>query len=61
MSTCEKINCGYYYQTEEDDFPCCHFDINSIWAAPCEYDDEDDPEEDEKALEIFLKNFSKNY
>lgn len=26
MSKCEKMNCGYYYKTEEDDFPCCHFE-----------------------------------
>ena len=39
MSTCEKINCGYYNQTEEDDFPCCHY--NDPWPAPCEYDDEE--------------------
>lgn len=43
MSYCEKTNCGYYYQDEEDDFPCCHYD--DPWPAPCEY--EDGYEEDE--------------
>lgn len=38
MYYCDKINCGYYYQDEEDDFPCCHY--NDPWPpAPCEYDD----------------------
>lgn len=37
MSYCDEINCGYYYQDEEDDFPCCHYD--DPWPAPCEYDD----------------------
>lgn len=49
MSYCDKINCGYYYKTEEDDFPCCHFDGPDGWA-PCECDDEDDEVEDEYTL-----------
>lgn len=43
MSECEKINCGYYYKGEEDDFPCCHFE--GYWIAPCEYDDNYEEEE----------------
>lgn len=42
MSECEKMNCGYWYKGEDDDFPCCHF---VGWTAPCEY--EDDYEEEE--------------
>ena len=38
MSYCDKINCGYYYQDEEDDFPRCHYD--DPWPAPCEYEEE---------------------
>ena len=49
MSYCDKINCGYYYKAEEDDFPCCHFDGPNGWA-PCECDDEDDEIEDEYTL-----------
>lgn len=44
MSECEKMNCGYYYKDEEDDFPCCHFEG---WTAPCEYEDDHEEEEDE--------------
>ena len=44
MSECEKMNCGYYYKTEDDDFPCCHFEG---WPAPCEYGYEDECEEEE--------------
>ena len=35
MGHCERINCGYWYKTEDDDFPCCHFDGPDGWA-PCE-------------------------
>lgn len=34
MSYCDKINCGYYYKTEEEDFPRCHYDYP--WPAPCD-------------------------
>lgn len=40
MSYCDKINCGYYYKTEEEDFPRCHYD--DPWPAPCEVNDEYD-------------------
>ena len=40
MSSCERLNCGYYYKTEEDDFPCCHFPPDDPYPAPCEYEDE---------------------
>ena len=49
MSYCDKMNCGYYYKTEEDDFSCCHFE-GASGTAPCEYDDEDDEVEDEYTL-----------
>jgi len=42
MSYCNDINCGYYWQDEEEDFPTCHFEGG--WTAPCEeepYDDEE--------------------
>ena len=42
MSECEKMNCGYYYKEEEDDFPRCHFEG---WTAPCEYEDDYKEEE----------------
>lgn len=42
MSRCADSNCGYYWQEEYEDSPSCHFDQNSPWPAPCEYDDEDD-------------------
>ena len=42
MGTCERINCGYWWQDEWDVRPRCHYD--DPWPAPCEYEDE--PEED---------------
>ena len=35
-------NCCYWWQDEDEDFPSCHFDQNSPWPAPCEYDGEED-------------------
>jgi hypothetical protein len=35
--------CGYYWQEEDERFPCCHFEGPNGWA-PCEqeeYDEED--------------------
>ena len=43
MNYCDEINCGYYYKTEEDDFPCCHFPDDD-YPAPCEVDDGYDEE-----------------
>lgn len=37
MCECERINCGYYYKGEDDDYPCCHCEDGDI--APCECDD----------------------
>lgn len=39
MSYCDQINCGYYYKSKNDDFPCCHCP-DDLHPAPCE--DEDD-------------------
>ena len=39
MGYCDKINCPYYYRSEYDDFPCCHFPDDEIIPAPCEEDD----------------------
>ena len=38
-------DCPYYYKTEEDNFPCCHFEGPNGWA-PCEQEG-DNYEEDE--------------
>lgn len=38
MSYCDTINCGYYWQEENEAYPCCHY--NEPFPAPCEYDDE---------------------
>lgn len=43
MSYCDRINCGYYYKTEDDDFPCCHFEGPDGWA-PCEAEDSEEPD-----------------
>ena len=51
MSYCDRINCGYYYKGEDDDFPCCHYPEDDLSPAPCEYDDDDYEEEDEMETE----------
>lgn len=38
--------CGYYYKTEEDEYPCCHFEGPEGWA-PCEQEEEFEEEEPE--------------
>lgn len=38
MNTCDSINCGYYYQGEDDDFLCCHCP-DDLYPAPCEEND----------------------
>ena len=40
MSYCDQINCGYYYKSEDDDFPCCHCPDDGT-PAPCEDEDDD--------------------
>ncbi len=39
MSLCDRINCGYYYKGEDDDYPTCHCP-DDLHPAPCEEDDE---------------------
>ena len=46
MSVCDRINCGYYYKGEDDDFPCCHCP-DDLTPAPCEEDDDDPFNEDD--------------
>lgn len=43
MSYCDRFNCGYYYKTENDVFPCCHFEGPDGWA-PCEEEDSEEPD-----------------
>lgn len=38
MSECERINCGYYYKGEDDNYPHCHCSDDGF-PAPCECDD----------------------
>jgi hypothetical protein len=45
MSYCDRINCGYYYKGEDDDFACCHYPEDDLSPAPCEYDDETETED----------------
>lgn len=37
--------CGYHYKTEEDEYPCCHFEGPEGWA-PCEQEEEGEEEDD---------------
>lgn len=43
-------NCPYHYKTEDDRFPCCHFEGPDGWA-PCEYEEEYEEEEEEEEYE----------
>ena len=43
--TCESMNCGYYWQGEDDDFPCCHCPDDGF-PAPCEAEDDFDEYDD---------------
>ena len=45
MCLCDRINCGYYYKGEDDDYPTCHCP-DDLSPAPCE-DDEPMDYEDE--------------
>ena len=40
-------NCPYHYKTEDDRFPCCHFEGPEGWA-PCECEEEEENEEEEE-------------
>ena len=43
--SCEAVNCGYWWQDADEDYPRCHFEGD---VAPCEeedyYEDDDDLE-----------------
>ena len=39
-------DCPYCYKTEDDRFPCCHFDGPEGWA-PCEQEDYETEDTDE--------------
>lgn len=43
-------NCPYHYKTEDDRFPCCHFEGPEGWA-PCEYEEEEEEYEEEEEEE----------
>ena len=40
MGYCDKINCGYWWKDDDEDFPHCHYE-GPDGSAPCEIDDED--------------------
>jgi hypothetical protein len=40
-------NCGYHYKGENERFACCHFEGPEGWA-PCEQDEEQDEEEEDR-------------
>ena len=45
MSYCDRVNCGYYYKGEDDDYPSCHCP-DDLHPAPCEDDELTEEEED---------------
>ena len=52
MSECEKMNCGYYWQEDGEDYPRCHYPDDGT-PAPCEYDDDwDDYDRDYEPEDI---------
>ena len=54
MSECEKRNCGYYYQLPDEDYPRCHWEDDGF-RAPCEYDDDYEPEDIDDDFENTIK------
>lgn len=45
------MNCGYFWQEEDEEYPRCHYPEDGT-LAPCEYDDEDEEDcDDEYTLE----------
>ena len=44
MSECEKMNCGYWWKEEGEDYSRCHYPDDGT-PAPCEYDDDYEPED----------------
>lgn len=44
--TCHNSNCGYYWKDPDEDYPRCHYPDDGT-LAPCEYDDDPEPEYDE--------------
>lgn len=47
MNICERMNCGYWWKEEDEDYPSCHFPSDEIFPAPCEEDDWDSEEPDD--------------
>ena len=47
MAYCASINCGYFFQGRNENYPSCHFDGPDGWA-PCEVEDNepDYPDDD---------------
>ena len=42
-------DCPYYWKSETDEYPCCHFDpVYHPTPSPCEYDDVYGYEENEE-------------
>lgn len=51
--TCETMNCGYYWQEEDEDYPRCHYPDDGT-PAPCEYDDEPADIDDDCGFDPYL-------
>ena len=54
MSECEKMNCGYYWKEEGEDFPCCHFEgwVEIVVKVPKETGDEGYDKREEYTLKV---------
>lgn len=60
MGTCERINCGYYWKEEWEDFPSCKF--HGFGPAPCEVDDEyGEDEEDDPCIGCSHEGFGSEH
>ena len=57
VSICEKMNCGYWWQEEDENSPCCHY--NDPWPAPCEDDEFGDCDND--YLEVGFNHYNGCY
>lgn len=40
-------DCGYYWKEPGDEYHRCHYPDNDLWPAPCEQEDDQEPDYDE--------------
>lgn len=64
MAGLECCKCGYYWRDEDDDWECCHWDMNCSFPAPCEeevFEPEDEWDDDDPDLEVGFDPYEGGY